>query len=71
MPGHAERQTMRAIRRALADNRLAEPFRAAHVNHALQIAYAKTFLPKHCEGNPGGESVRFIRVERGLYRLKC
>lgn len=48
---------------------LKEPFRAADVNEALRIDWAGTFLPKHAEDNPGGYTVWFVRVARGLYRL--
>ena len=26
-------------------------------------------LPKHCRGNPGDNTVHFVRVAPGLYRL--
>lgn len=29
-----------------------------------------SFLSKHCEGNTGGYSEYFIRVSRGVYKLK-
>lgn len=66
----AERETVRAIRRAVRDSSLAQPFRAADVNRALRIWFAGTFLPKHRVGNPGGNTEHFIRVAPGLYRLK-
>ena len=31
---------------------------------------SKSFISKHCEGNPGGYTVYFIRVDEGLYKLK-
>jgi hypothetical protein len=63
------RWTITEIKRAVREGRLTEPFRASEVNKALGIAYAGTFLPKHRKGNPGGFTVLFIRVGRGLYRL--
>jgi len=39
------------------------------VNRKLKIDWAGTFLPKHRKGNPGGYTVLFVRVERGVYRL--
>lgn len=65
-----ERETMRKIRERVANGTLPRQFRAADVNKALGIDWAGTFLPKHCEDNPGGESERFLRVSRGVYRLR-
>lgn len=65
-----ERSTIRRIRQAVADGRLAEPFRAADVNRVLKITFAGTFLPKHRVGNPGNNTELFVQVNRGLYRLK-
>ncbi len=65
-----ERDTIRRIRKAVADGRLAEPFRAADVNRALKIDFAGTFLPKHRVGNPDDNTELFVQVSRGLYRLK-
>lgn len=65
-----ERDTIRRIRQAVADRRLAEPFRAADVYRVLRIDFAGTFLPKHRVGNPGNNTELFVQVNRGLYRLK-
>jgi len=64
-----EGQTIQRIRTAVRTGRLTEPFKAAHVNKLLGIDWAGTFLPKHCEGN-GYTTEHFIRVGRGLYRMK-
>jgi hypothetical protein len=40
------------------------------VNTALGIDWAGTFLPKHCVGNPGNNTELFVKISRGLYRLK-
>lgn len=65
-----ERNTMRAIRHAIEDGKLVQPFRPGDVNRALGIHYAGTFLPKHRVENPGGYTEHFIQLGRGLYRLK-
>ena len=60
------------IREAVASGRLTEPFQAADVRAACPRWEPKTygtFLPKHCDGNPGNYRVYFIRVARGFYRL--
>ena len=60
------------IREAVASGRLAEPFRAADVRAACPgwaPATYNTFLPKHRAGNRGGDTVLFVRVAPGLYRL--
>jgi hypothetical protein len=64
------RETIRRIREAVKDGRLRHPFSPQEVNTALGIDYAGVFLPKHRVGNPGGNTVLFIQIERGLYRLK-
>jgi hypothetical protein len=64
-----EGQTIQHIRTAVRAGKLAQPFKAVHVNRVLGLDWAGTFLPKHCEGN-GYTTEHFIRVERGLYRLK-
>jgi hypothetical protein len=64
-----ERQTIQRMRDAVRAGRLDEPFRAGDVNKLLGIDWAGTFLPKHCEGN-GYTTEHFVRVARGLYRLK-
>lgn len=65
-----ERTTLRRIRDAIGKGTLTQPFRPADVNRALGSDYAGVFLPKHRVGNPGGNTEHFVRIERGLYRLK-
>jgi hypothetical protein len=65
-----EGQTIRLIRDAVAAGRIPVQFRAADVNNAPGIRFAGTFLPKHRNDNPGNNSVLFIKLDRGLYRLK-
>ena len=63
--------TIRAIRNAVHGGELHELFTPAMVNAALGITYAETFLPKHCQGNPRGETEHFVRVSHrpSSYRL--
>lgn len=65
-----EGDTIRRIRKAVADGRLKQPFHAAGVDSTINIDFAGTFLPKHRVGNPSGSSELSIQIERGLYRLK-
>jgi hypothetical protein len=65
-----EGKTIHLIRDAVATGRIPVQFRAADVNTALGVRFAGTFLPKHCSGNPGNNSVLFIKLDRGLYRFK-
>ena len=65
----AEGQTIRDIRSAVNTGRLQQPFRAADVNAILGIDWAGNFLAKHCKGN-GYTTELFVRVARGLYRLR-
>ena len=65
-----EKETMRSMREAVKTGVLKQPFRGVDVNRALGIERGGNFLAKHCVGNPGGFSERFVRIERGLYRLK-
>jgi hypothetical protein len=65
-----DRETIRRIRDAVRSGRLGTRFTAADVNRALGIDWAGTFLPKHRVGNPGKVTELFVRVDRGLYRLK-
>lgn len=69
-PNLDERDTIRSIRQAVAAGRVPAQFRAADVNHALGIEWAGVFLPKHREGNPGGDTELFVQIDRGLYRLR-
>ena len=64
-----EGSTSKLIRAAVQAGRLNQPFRAADVNRLLGIDWAGVFLPKHCVGN-GHTTELFVRVDRGLYRLK-
>lgn len=65
----AERKTMQLIRRAIFNGGLREPMRGADINRALGITWGGNFLAKHCVGT-GSSTARFIRIGRGLYRLK-
>ena len=65
-----ERDTIRRIREAVRQGKLAQTFRPADVNAALGIDWGGTFLPKRSIGNPGGYTELFVRLERGVYRLK-
>ena len=64
-----EGRTIQLIRAGVRSGRLTEPFKPADVNKLLGIDWAGTFLPKHSEGN-GYTTEHFVRVGRGLYRLK-
>ena len=64
-----ERKTMQSIRQAIRQRRLKEPMRGVDLNMALRITWGGTFLAKHCFGT-GRSTARFVRVSRGLYRLK-
>ena len=61
------------IRQAVRDGKLQEPFRSKDVKEAYPgwgDNTFPTFLPKHRGGNSGGCREIFIRVEKGLYKLK-
>jgi hypothetical protein len=64
-----ERETMQSIRSAIRQGRLREPMRGGDVNRALGITWGGNFLAKHCLGT-GSSTPRFVRISRGLYRLK-
>jgi hypothetical protein len=64
-----ERETMQSIRLAIRQRRLKELMRGADLNKALRITWGGNFLAKHCLGT-GSSTARFVRVSRGLYRLK-
>jgi hypothetical protein len=64
-----ERETMDRIRQAVRQGRLKEPMRGGDLNKVLGISWGGNFLAKHCLGT-GSSTVRFVRVSRGLYRLK-
>jgi len=65
-----ERKTIGAIRRAVNTGKIPVSFTPSQVNAALGITWVGTFLPKHCVGNPGGNTELFIKIRRGLYRLR-
>jgi hypothetical protein len=64
-----KRGTIRRIREAVRSGALGQQFTPKDVNRTLKINWAGTFLPKHRKGNPGGYTVLFVRVERGVYKL--
>jgi hypothetical protein len=64
-----EGETIRLIRDAVHYGRLASRFRAANVNAVIGTTSAGAFLPNHC-GTGGKRTELFVRLERGLYRLK-
>ena len=68
--GNVERKTIRRIKEMVQAGDLTQPFKPSDINAALGIDWAGTFLPKHSAGNPGGNSELFVRVGRGLYRLR-
>ena len=74
MSGTKEGWLIQELRQAVARGELVEPFTAKDVVNAKNISCAPstpgTFLPKHCEENPGGDTELFFRVARGLYSLK-
>lgn len=65
-----ERKTIREIRRAVRSGTLPTKFTPVQVNEAIGIDWAGTFLPKHRVGNPGGYTELFVRIAKGLYKLK-
>lgn len=64
-----ERETMQLIRKAIRQGQLKEPVRGADLNNVLGITWGGNFLAKHCL-DTGSSTARFVRVSRGLYRLK-
>lgn len=61
-----------AIYEAVRMGRLLEPFDAKAVKQACPGWSDRTyhvFLSKHSQGNPGGNTELFVRVDRGLYCL--
>ena len=65
-----EGKTIRAIRAAVQSGRLPAILRGPQINKVLNIYWGGTFLAKHRICNLGGFTELFIRVSRGLYRLK-
>jgi hypothetical protein len=71
MKSHRTGKTARDIKAAVTRCQLPETFGPADVNRALNITFAGVFLPKHRQGNPGGNSEHFVQVSHypALYRL--
>jgi hypothetical protein len=69
MEEEMKRDTIRRIREAVRSRALGQQFTPEDVNRKLKIDWAGTFLPKHRKGHPGGYTVLFVRVERGVYKL--
>ena len=67
-----ERDIARRILEAVQRGALPRKFTPEQVSRTIKISLdtARTFLPKHRIGNPGGFSELFVRVARGLYRPK-
>lgn len=64
------KQTFTSIQSAVNSGRLRTPFKPSEVNKVLKITFAGTFLPKHRVGNPGGNTELFVRLDRGLYKIR-
>jgi hypothetical protein len=68
-----QRKTVQLIQHAIRDGRLKQrlkqPMRGVDLNEALGITSGGNFLAKHCLST-GSSTARFVRVARGLYRLK-
>jgi hypothetical protein len=75
------RETIRLINEEVASGRIPRTFKPADVNKALKIDWAGVFLPKHREGNPGGETefivlndkiqLFFRRFDEAACRAQC
>ena len=65
-----EGDTIRKIRAQIGSGRLTSEFTPAQVNAAPGITWAGTFLPKHRVGNLGNNTELFLRLRKGLYRLR-
>ena len=65
----SEKNTISRIKEAVRMGMLVQPFRADAINHLLDIDWGGNFLAKHAIGN-GYTTEHFVRVSRGLYRLK-
>lgn len=70
IPAVHEGKTVKRIRNGVASGTIPGIFRPADVNRALKIDWAGVFLPKHCEGNSGGDTELFVQIRRGVYRLR-
>ncbi len=64
-----EGETIKRIREAVRVGKIPARFRGKDVNGALGIDWGGRFLPKHSVGN-GRTTEHFVRIDRGLYRLK-
>ena len=64
-----EGETITAIRAAVRGGKLRAPFKGMDINALLGITWGGNFLAKHCVGN-GYTTEHFVRMGRGLYRLK-
>jgi hypothetical protein len=64
-----ERATMQLIRRAIHQGRLKQPMRGSDLNKSSGNHLGWEPLAKHCLGT-GSSTACFVRVSRGLYRLK-
>jgi hypothetical protein len=55
-----EGETITAIRAAVRNGKLHDPFRGADINALLGITWGGNFLAKHCAGN-GYTAEHFVR----------
>lgn len=68
-----DKRLIREIRRACREGRLIQPFAPRDIRDAGVSCAPNTpgtFLPKHCVGNPDGNTELFVRIARGRYVLK-
>jgi len=63
-----ERETMQLIRQAICSGRLKQPMRWADLNRPWD--HMGRELPRQTLPRTGSSTARFVRVSRGLYRLK-
>lgn len=54
------------IKKCVRKKSVKKTFRVADFYFLIQ---SKSFLSKHCDGNPGNNTAFFVRISRGLYRL--
>ncbi len=66
---HREGETIKLIREAVRTGKIPEQFRGENVNMALRMDRGGNFWGKHSVGN-GHITEHFVRIDRGLYRLK-
>lgn len=62
-----ERNLYPRIKKGVSDGSIKKQFRATDIKF---LKNSRGFLAKHCEGNPGGYTLLFVRIATGLYRLK-